>query len=252
MNLLQKIYNSRKVLKQLLSNEWIVDDINELSLEELKIMYENSNDKAYLNSPCNITLQNKYIPSHKLHIIYYNFPELNRSGVKVNKTCCDKLTSMYKTEIDEEDEKIFEKEDSLLVIINEPVSESMAKSVESVYHAGQDTLTKSGISTQITGEMKENDFIMNQSYFRNIHMFHIDIITVNILNHTLVPLHEPIRKQDEIDKILQLTNSTEHQLPIILRTDNIAKLIRLCPGNICKINRNSQKCGEYTYFRICR
>ena len=46
MNLLQKIYNSRKVLKQLLSNEWIVDDINELSLEELKIMYENSNDKA--------------------------------------------------------------------------------------------------------------------------------------------------------------------------------------------------------------
>ena len=150
----------------------------------------------------------------------------------MNKTCCDKLTSMYKNDIDEEEDKIFEKEDSLLVIINEPVSESMEKSVESVYHAGQDTLTKGGLSTQITGEMKENDFIMNQSYFRNIHMFHIDIITVNILNHTLVPLHEPIRKQDEIDKILQLTNSTEHQLPIILRTDNIAKLIRLCPGNI--------------------
>ena len=106
MNLLQKIYNSRKVLKQLLSNEWIVDDINELSLEELKIMYENSNDKAYLNSPCNITLQNKYIPSHKLHIIYYNFPELNRSGVKVNKTCCDKLTSMYKNDMEEEEDKI--------------------------------------------------------------------------------------------------------------------------------------------------
>ena len=33
MNLLQKIYNSRKVLKQLLSNEWIVDDINELSFK---------------------------------------------------------------------------------------------------------------------------------------------------------------------------------------------------------------------------
>ena len=80
---------------------------------------------------------------------------------------------------------------------------------------------------------------MDIQYFSNVHIFNIDELTFNKLEHRLVPC-EPIRKQDEIDKILQLTNSTEHQLPIILRTDNIAKLIRLCPGNICKI---SETCG---------
>ena len=149
MNLLQKIYNSRKVLKQLLSNEWIVDDINELSLEELKIMYENSNDKAYLNSPCNITLQNKYIPSHKLHIIYYNFPELNTSHVKITKNCATKIEALYTNEI-------INHEDSVIVIVMEKISENLNKSVEEVYLNGQEKLLNDGLSEQIIQENEHN------------------------------------------------------------------------------------------------
>ena len=61
-------------------------------------------------------------------MIYYNFPELNKTGTKVNKTCCDRLSSMYKNDDYENDDYKFEKEDSLFVIINEPISESMKKS----------------------------------------------------------------------------------------------------------------------------
>ena len=147
---------------------------------------------------------------------------------------------------------MFDKEDSLLVIINEPVSVSMEKGIEGVYHGGQDELSKTKLSGKIMKEMKENNFIMNQSYFRNIHIFHINTLTVNLLEHRLVPVHVPLRDEEEIKHIFELTNANEQQLPIILRTDPIAKIIRLCPGNICKVIRSSPKCGEYTYFRICK
>ena len=78
------------------------------------------------------------------------------------------------------------------------------------------------------------------------------MLRFNKLEHRLVPRHIPIRNEQDITHIFKLTNSNSQQLPIILRTDPIAKLIRLCPGNICKVVRSSSKCGEYTYFRICK
>ena len=90
-------------------------------------MYNEQNDKSVMNKGCNVSLSNLKIPSHKLHIIYYNFPLTSFSRPKINKTCCDKLTAMYKQdgiEADDED-TMFEKEDSLLIIINEPVSENI-------------------------------------------------------------------------------------------------------------------------------
>ena len=63
--------------------------------KELEIMYNASSQKSYLNSGCNVTLSNRRYLQYKLHVIYYNFPEdLHRSGTKINKTCCDKLTSL--------------------------------------------------------------------------------------------------------------------------------------------------------------
>ena len=117
MQLLEKIYNSRNTLKQLLDPEWNVDSIEDVSLKELEAMYVNENSKTYVDSGCNITLTHKKLPSHKLHIIYYNFPQLHLSGTKINKSVCDKLVALYKQEGFESDETLFDKEDSLLVII---------------------------------------------------------------------------------------------------------------------------------------
>lgn len=251
MHLLEKVHKSRFHLKQLLENEWNTDIINDVSLKELKIMYSTQNDNAYIDSGCNFTLTNLKIPSHKLHVIYYNFPELHRSGTKINKTCCDKLTSYYEKE-GFDDDYLFKKEDSLLIIINEVVSESLSKNIEEMYLKGQDELLKYDISEDIKKEMKTNKFEMDKPYFRNIHIFNIDCLTIDLLSHRLVPKHEVIRDKEQIKQIFKETNSNEYLLPVILRTDPIAKLKRLCPGNICKITRYSGTCGSNVYYRICK
>ena len=83
-------------------------------------------------------------------------------------------------------------------------------------------------------------------------MFNINGLTNNLLNHRLVPLHIPIRRIKGIKDILNKSNCTINQLPIILKNDAIAKLIRLSPGDICEIKRNSIKCGEYSFYRVCK
>lgn len=251
MHLLEKVYNSRITLKELLSNEWQTDIIHDVSLQELESMYTTQNDNTYINSGCNFTLTNLKIPSHKLHVIYYNFPQLHLTGTKINKTCCDKLNALYKQEGFESEDSLLEKEDSLLIIINEPVSENIEKNIENMYHKGLDELNM-GLHPNIEKEMKDNNFAMNKNYFRNVHIFYIDTLIHNLLNHTLVPRHLPIRDKNEIKEVLSNTNALIHQLPIILRTDSIAKLIRLCPGNLCKIVRKSEKSGESIYYRLCK
>lgn len=253
MSLLEKVYNSRVTLKELLSVEWNTSVINDVSMKELEIMYNSQNDKSVMNSGCNLTLSNLKIPSHKLHVIYYNFPQLHLTGPKINKTCCDKLTAMYKQDGIEsgDEENMFEKEDSILVIINEQVSENIESNIENMYHKGLDELSD-GLNPVLEKEMKENKFEMSKYYFRNVHIFFIDTLYRNLLNHELVPIHIPIRGKSEITEILSDTNSHIHQLPVILRKDPMAKLIRLCPGNICKIIRKSEKSGESIYYRVCK
>jgi DNA-directed RNA polymerase subunit H (RpoH/RPB5) len=253
MHLLEKVYQSRVTLKDILSTEWDTNPIVDVSLKELEVMYNQQNDKSIMNSGCNVTLSNLHIPSHKLHIIYYNFPQLHLTGPKINKTCCDKLTSLYKQdgiEVDD-DENMFDKEDSLLIIINEPVSENIQTNMETMYHKGLEELS-SGMNPILESEMRDSNFEMSKYYFRNVHIFCIDTLYRNLLNHDLVPVHIPIRNKQDIEQILVDTNSMLHQLPIILRTDPMAKLIRLCPGNICKIIRNSEKSGESIYYRVCK
>lgn len=252
MHLLNKIFNSRKTLKDILSNEWIVDPIQELSLKELEILYNSKNEKTYLDSGCNITLINKFLPSHKLHIIYYNFPELHLTGTKINKTCCDKLNSLYKKIGFDNEDAPFEPEDSLLVIINEPVSDSIEKSIESMYLKGQQEIKRNGLSKDIISQIKSSNFNVDFPYFRNVHIFHIDTLINNLLHHSLVPNHQVIRDQNHINLIYKNTNSNSQLLPVIFRTDPIAKLLRLSPKDICKITRMSQVCGENIYYRICK
>ena len=250
MHLLNKVYHSRLTLREILSNEWDTSVIQDVSLSELEEMYNHKSD-SLLESGCNFSLSHKKIPSHKLHVIYYNFPDLHLTGTKINKTCCDKLTVMYKKDGFEDDTSVFEKEDSLLVIINEAVSENISKNVEIMYSSGLEEL-KNGLSESIQKEMKQSKFEMNLNYFRNVHIFGVDTLVRNLLNHSLVPKHTPIRDTKEIQKILKNTNALIHQLPVILRTDPIAKFIRLCPGNICKIERTSNKSGETVYYRVCK
>lgn len=248
MELVGKIKKSRDLLKQYLDDEWDTSIINNYSDEEIRKIYMTKSDTELSfgkASSLNLTLHHKLVPSHKLHIIYYNFPEINSPYLKITKTCGDKMQALYTDEI-------IDPEDSIIVIITDVVSENIEKTIENLYKKGQEELTTNNLSDSIISEnekLEENK--LRKEHFRNIHIYDINRLTFDPMKHILVPKHRCVRNNQEIEDILKKTNANKEQLPIILRKDPIAKLLRLAPGDICEITRISEKCGKYTYYRIC-
>ena len=245
----QKVNRSRYSLKEILSTEWIMDELPDYSDQEIDKLYalSSANHSPFpgVAGACNFSVSHRHIPSYNLHIIYYNFPENGKSSSKVTKTACDKLEEYY-------NEGSINKEDSLFVIINDVVSESLEKSFEALNIKLQSYFDNEDLSDEIQQEMKKSNYYLEKKHFRNIHLFNIDNFTNNILKHRLVPKHEAIRGEKEIQEILEKCNCNLNQLPIILKNDIMSKMLRLSSGDICKIMRSSDKCGEYPFYRVCK
>ena len=257
MKITDKINNSRYTFKKILSDEWDTTVISDYSPLEISKIYNDPNIsnpyiKTYLSGfVCNIKLQHKLISNYNLHIIYYNFPEssLNVSKQKVTKSIADKIKKLYENEY-------LNSNDSIMAIINEPVSESIQKYIDNLNIEFQNDLEINGLNSDILEEFSKLNLTLNHDYnlkhFKNVHILDIDSVTNNLLEHKLVPKHTPIRNKGEINKILDDCNANISQLPIILKNDIISKLIRLSPGDICEIKRIDDKCGEYNFYRICK
>ena len=117
MDIIEKVNQTRYTLKEILSTEWDTDTITDYSNQEIEKMYSSPSSKDSVlgvATGCNFTIRHKMIPSHRLHIIYYNFPEIGRLSSKINKSCCDKIYNLYKGDL-------FNKEDSVFIIINEKI-----------------------------------------------------------------------------------------------------------------------------------
>lgn len=86
----------------------------------------------------------------------------------------------------------------------------------------------------------------------NIEIHPINRLQFNITKHILVPKHEVIKDKDEIDNVLKMYRlETKSKLPIILKSDPVAKYFGLKPGEIVKITRISETAGEYIMYRVC-
>lgn len=85
-----------------------------------------------------------------------------------------------------------------------------------------------------------------------IQIFDIKELQFNITKHKLVPKHNIVEDAAEVDSILKQYNlKTKYQLPIILKTDPVAKYLNLKNGDIVKITRTSPTAGEYVVYRCC-
>ena len=74
----------------------------------------------------------------------------------------------------------------------------------------------------------------------------------NITKHALVPKHEVIRGKENIDTVLAMYKvKNKYQLPIILKTDPIARYYGMKNGDLVKITRKSETAGEYIMYRCC-
>ena len=251
MSIVEKVNKTRYTLKEILKDEWDTSSIPDLSDTEIQKIYSvpsAKNTNLALFGPasgCNFTLKHLKIPSHKLHVIYFNLPEIGRHNSKVTKAACDKLNNLYQSEL-------IDFEDSIYVIINDNVSESLEKSFSELNVSLQNGFQERELDENIVAEMKENDCFLQNKHFRNVHVFDINHLTNDITKHRLVPKHFSIRDKKEIEEILVKCNASINQFPIISKTEIMAKLTRLAPGDICKIIRKSPKCGEYPFYRVCK
>ena len=240
MNTVKNINYSRNILKEYLKDEWHVETLQDYSNNEIEQLYSanGSNSINFGNaSGCNFTLKHKKYDWHNLHIIYYNFPELGKPSTKITKDCAKKIAGLYETTI--------EPEDSIILIILENITDNLENAIVELYNNGQDILKEYS---------KDKEHLNNISikHLRNIHIFKLEHLTRDIRKHIYVPKHECIRDKKDINKILSLTNTSINQLPIIKQNDIQAKILRLAPGDLCKIYRITETAGEIVYYRVCK
>ena len=254
MKITEKINKSRYTLKSILSNEWDTLSIQDYSLKELDSIYSNNSglEQYGYGFICNLKLSHKIIKNYSLHVVYYKFPDLSPDSTtsKVSKkSLIDNIKKLY-------DEEYFNSNDSVMIVINESVSETIQKAIDNLNIEIQNDLELLGLNSDIMNNFKSKDIKLGNEYnlkhFKNIQILDINSLTNNLLEHNLVPKHEVIRNREEINKILEDCNANISQLPIILKNDIISKLIRLSPGDLCKITRNNNKCGINYFYRVCR
>jgi DNA-directed RNA polymerase subunit H (RpoH/RPB5) len=84
-----------------------------------------------------------------------------------------------------------------------------------------------------------------------IEIFMLKELQYNISKHVLVPKHEIVNSVDEVNKILDIYQLKKNQLPIILRTDPMARYLDVKSGEVVMVSRNSPSAGEAIVYRYC-
>lgn len=72
---------------------------------------------------------------------------------------------------------------------------------------------------------------------------------INILKHEFVPKHILLNEQEK-EGLLKQYGITLKQLPRILESDPVIKIIGGKIGDVVKIIRNSQTTGQSVYYRV--
>ena len=87
---------------------------------------------------------------------------------------------------------------------------------------------------------------------KDIQFFSIKELQYNISKHNLVPKHELIKDPAEIVRILQAFQvKSRLQMPIILKTDPMARYLDAKPGQLFRVTRPSPSAAEYVSYRCC-
>ena len=82
-----------------------------------------------------------------------------------------------------------------------------------------------------------------------IEVFSEKELLVNITDHETVANFKLLNSKEK-QKMLENYKLTEHQLPRIMKSDNISRYFGADTGDVFKIIRKSEVAGRYLYYRI--
>ena len=246
-DLISNINKSRSVMKEIFSNEWDTSVIKDLSDEEVFKLYETKGSELDIGhaGALTITLQHKFVDEFKMHIVYYNFPQLNTPPTKTTKNFKDKIKRLY-------DDDIFSLGDNVVIIVNETISDTLFKALQSLNVSLELSDSPDGVFESFKKKHIKPDHIIHKRHFGKAFMFNLLELTNNLSKNRLVPKHKVIRSEEDIQKVLDSCNATKKQLPVILPNDIMARYNLVVQGDLVEITRSSKSSGNYNFYRFAR
>ena len=100
----------------------------------------------------------------------------------------------------------------------------------------------------IVGDGKYTYSARSNSKDMNIELIPPNIPTFDIFEHTLVPHHQIITKEEQ-EELTKKYHARAYQFPWIKSTDPISVILGAKPGDVLKIRQQSETAGEYDTYR---
>ena len=246
-DIISNINKSRTVIKEIFSNEWDTSVIKDLTDDEVFKLYETKGSELDIGhaGALTITLNHKFVDTFKMHIVYYNFPQLNTPSTKTTKNFKEKIKRLY-------DDEIFRLGDNVVIIVNENISETLFKALHSLNVSLELSDSPDGVFEGIKKHHIKPDHILHKRHFGKAFMFNLLELTNNLSKNRLVPKHKVIRSEEDIQKVLDSCNATKKQLPVILPNDIMARYNLVVQGDLVEITRTSKSSGNYNFYRFAR
>jgi DNA-directed RNA polymerases I, II, and III subunit RPABC1 len=219
MLLPEKLFKSRQVILQMLEKRGFnVDAYKSYTIFEIDTMRQNTSLKNTSEiQPLDITTE----PDS----------DGNKALVKYIFTSKIKVSSIASLLIELKENEILKEGDTFVLITKD---RNIGKA------SGQDTI----IESQLESLYNEHKVF--------VQMFWIDKLITNIMDHEIVPEHIIISNSEKETLIEKYSIVSYNQLPIILKTDPVAKLLGMRRGDVCKIISPSETSGEYISYRYCQ
>jgi DNA-directed RNA polymerases I, II, and III subunit RPABC1 len=82
-----------------------------------------------------------------------------------------------------------------------------------------------------------------------VQLFSEKELMFNITKHTYVPKHTVLSLEEKRQVLRQYRTAASH-FPLLLHTDPVCRYYGCVPGQMVRIDRSSETCGEYTVYRI--
>ena len=121
-------------------------------------------------------------------------------------------------------EEILDKGDELIVVTKDKANDTCIKLLRHLYNT-------------------EGQFI---------NVYNIENYLFNILEHTLVPEHRVLNKEEKHEIYKKFNITKDNEIPEISRFDPVSQAIGLRPSNLCEIIRPSASAVNTTYYRLCK